>query len=145
MLNYINKIITLFTCLLIFISCSKSPGVGGKATIKGKVIVNNVNVLADSIFYDAQDHDVFIIYGDNNNTYDDDFSTSHDGTFEFKYLNPGNYEIFLYSDFICKANNPSNPHDHPKNQDSLIKINTTIVSKKDVNDLGEIIVINDIN
>ena len=133
MLNYINKIISLFACLLIFISCLKSPGVGGQATIKGTVIVNNVNALGDVVdSYDAQDHDVYIIYGDNDNTYDDDFSTSHDGTFEFKYLNKGDYEVFMYSE--CES--------CPKGQDSLIRINTTIVSKKDVNDLGTIIVIN---
>jgi len=119
--------------LLFLLSCTKSPGTGGQATIKGKVVVNNINALGNvSAEYDAQDHDVYIIYGDNDNTYDDDVSTSHDGTFEFKYLNKGNYEIFTYSDCLnC-----------PNGQDSLIKINTTIESRNETVIIEDITIAN---
>jgi len=123
----------LFT-LLFIISCTKSPGVGGQATIKGKIIVNNYNALGNPTgdSYEAQDHDVYIIYGDNDNTYDDDVSTSHDGTFEFKYLNQGNYEVFTYSECLnC-----------PNGQDSLIKINTTIGSRNETVILEDIVIAN---
>ena len=122
----------LFT-LLFIISCTKSPGVGGQATIKGKIIVNNINALGNvSAEYDAQEHDVYIIYGDNNNTFDDDVKTSHDGTFEFKYLNQGNYEVFTYSECLnC-----------PNGQDSLIKINTTIGSRNETVILEDIVIAN---
>ena len=135
MLN-IKKVYTgsvyLFT-LLFIISCTKSPGVGGQATIKGKIIVNNINALGNvSAEYDAQEHDVYIIYGDNNNTFDDDVKTSHDGTFEFKYLNQGNYEVFTYSECLnC-----------PNGQDSLIKINTTIGSRNETAILEDIVIAN---
>jgi hypothetical protein len=119
---------TLFTS-----SCTKSAGTGGQATIKGKVTVQNINVLGNvSAEYDAQDHDVYIIYGDNDNTFDDDVKTSHDGTFEFKYLNQGNYEIFTYSECL----------DCPNGQDSLIKLNSTISSKSEILELEDIIIAN---
>ena len=124
--------VSLFT-LLFIISCTKSPGIGGQATIKGKIIVNNINALGNvSAEYDAQEHDVYIIYGDNNNTFDDDVKTSHDGTFEFKYLNQGNYEVFTYSECLnC-----------PNGQDSLIKINTTIGSRNETVILEDIVIAN---
>ena len=128
---YISSVY-LFT-LLFIMSCTKSPGVGGQATIKVKIIVNNINALGNvSAEYDAQEHDVYIIYGDNNNTFDDDVKTSHDGTFEFKYLNQGNYEVFTYSECLnC-----------PNGQDSLIKINTTIGSRNETVILEDIVIAN---
>ena len=40
----------LLTCLSVFYnSCSKSEGTGGQAIIKGKVIVENINVLGDTL------------------------------------------------------------------------------------------------
>ena len=123
---------SLLAALFLF-SCAKSPGIGGQATIKGKIIVNNINALGNvSAEYDAQDHDVYIIYGDDDNTYDDDVSTSHDGTFEFKYLNQGNYEIFTYSE--CSS--------CPNGQDSLIKVNTIIDSRDETVILRDIIIAN---
>lgn len=123
---------SLLAALFLF-SCAKSPGTGGQATIKGKIIVNNINALGNiSAEYDAQDHDVYIIYGDDDNTYDDDVSTSHDGTFEFKYLNQGNYEIFTYSE--CSS--------CPNGQDSLIKVNTIIDSRDETVILRDIIIAN---
>ena len=120
------SIITLF-------SCSKSEGVGGSGTIKGRISVENTNVLGTVIdTYDAQEKDVYIIYGDIDNTHDDDVKTSHDGSFEFKYLNTGNYEIYVYSEcWSC-----------PNGQDSLVKVNTSINNRSDVIDLGTITIIN---
>ncbi len=133
MLYYIKKSFLYFALIVLFNSCSKSPGVGGQATIKGKIIVHNINVLGNiTASYDAQEHDVYIIYGDNDNTFDDDVKTSHDGTFEFNYLNQGNYEVFTYSECLnC-----------PNGQDSLIKINTTVGSKGETIQLDTIIIAN---
>ena len=59
--------ITLICLLVLYGSCTKSAGTGGQATIKGKIIIENINVLGDTLAsYDAQDQEVFIIYG---NTY----------------------------------------------------------------------------
>lgn len=123
-------------CLLIlssYFSCTKSAGVGGQATIKGKVIVNNINSQGDTLAsYDAQDHDVFIIYGNNNNTHNDDAETSYDGTFEFNFLNVGDYTLFTYSDCINCSNG----------EDSVVIINTTIENRDEVIELEEIHIAN---
>lgn len=128
------KIKPLLTLLIFTLfSCSKSEGVGGSGTIKGRISVENTNVLGTVIdTYDAQEKDVYIIYGDIDNTHDDDVKTSHDGSFEFKYLNTGNYEIYVYSEcWSC-----------PNGQDSLVKVNTSINNRSDVIDLGTITIIN---
>jgi hypothetical protein len=46
--------------------------------------------------YYAQNERVYLIYGEKS-TYDDNFKTSFDGTFKFKYLREGKYKIFAYS------------------------------------------------
>ena len=128
------KIKPLLTLLIFALfSCSKSEGVGGSGTIKGRISVENTNVLGTVIdTYDAQEKDVYIIYGDIDNTHDDDVKTSHDGSFEFKYLNTGNYEIYVYSEcWSC-----------PNGQDSLVKVNSSINNRSDVIDLGTITIIN---
>ena len=123
-----KHIIYSIFCLLIlssYFSCTKSAGVGGQATIKGKVIVNNINSQGDTLAsYDAQDQEVFIIYGNDNNTHNDDTETSFDGTFEFNFLNVGNYTLFTYSD--CQ--NCSN------GEDSVVIICTTIEYRDEVFD-----------
>jgi hypothetical protein len=125
--------IILLNSFLLLISCTKNPGIGGQASIIGKILVNNINILGDTIAtYDAQEEDVYIIYGNLNNTFDDDTKTSHDGSFEFKFLNPGQYDIFTYSD--CA--------DCPNGQDSVVIINTTINSSNEIKDLGTIQIAN---
>ena len=84
--------------VLIFSSCNKEPGRGGTSSIYGKLKVYDINGLGDTTGeYWAMDEDVYIVYGDNDDTYDDDFSTSFDGSFRFDYLTPGEYTLFAYS------------------------------------------------
>ena len=126
-----NLKFTIALLSLVLFSCSKTEGVGGNGTIKGRVSVANINVLGTvTDTYDAQEEDVYIIYVDN--THDDDVKTSHDGTFEFKYLNTGNYEIYVYSECLTC----------PNGQDSLIKINTSIQNRSDIIDIGTITIAN---
>ncbi|MAP01688.1 MAG: hypothetical protein CMD01_02575 [Flavobacteriales bacterium] len=128
-----NLKFTIALLSLVLFSCSKTEGVGGNGTIKGRVSVANINVLGTvTDTYDAQEEDVYIIYGDLDNTHDDDVKTSHDGTFEFKYLNTGNYEIYVYSECLTC----------PNGQDSLIKINTSIQNRSDIIDIGTITIAN---
>ena len=62
------KYLVLFLSTL-FISCTKSAGTGGRATIKGNIVVDNINIQGNIVdSYDAQDHEVYIIYGQQNNT-----------------------------------------------------------------------------
>lgn len=93
--------IIFFSAVFIFMlaACTKEPGQGGTSSINGKVQVYNINSFGDTIgepFY-GMDEDVFIIYGDNDETYDDKFATSFDGSFRFDYLTPGTYTLFAYS------------------------------------------------
>jgi len=93
-------------CLLIFgpgimlFSCKKSPGEGGSSTIQGKVWVQEWDAsftrrdsLQDRV---GMGEDVFIIYGDDV-SYGDKKECSYDGRFEFKYLRPGSYTLYVYS------------------------------------------------
>ncbi|MBP9198012.1 MAG: hypothetical protein KBF35_10115 [Saprospiraceae bacterium] len=82
-------------------ACTKDAGEGGTSTITGKVTVYNYNDNAFTYLEDtfpSVDEDVFIIYGDESTTFDDDVKTSYDGTYEFKYLQKGKYRIFAYSE-----------------------------------------------
>ena len=47
--------------------------------------------------YDVPDYDVFIIYGEDDDIYDEDTKTNYDGTFEFKNLRKGSYRIYVYT------------------------------------------------
>jgi hypothetical protein len=81
----------------LFNSCSKVEGPGGSSSITGKIHVIKKDIAGNIINqYDAPKTDVFLIYGDTDTFYDDDVETSHDGTFEFNYLQPGNYQVFVY-------------------------------------------------
>lgn len=98
MKSYINLCLTGLL-IINLVSCTKDEGVGGKATIRGKVVVQDYNddftlMLSE---YNAAEEDVYIIYG-NDKTFGDQVETNYDGTFEFRYLLPGDYSIFVYSE-----------------------------------------------
>jgi hypothetical protein len=83
---------------IIAASCSKEPGDGGSSKITGKVYIREYNpnftfLIAE---YWAADMDVYIIYGDGV-TSNDRLRTGPDGDFEFPYLRPGKYRIYVYS------------------------------------------------
>ena len=84
--------------IALFNACSKDAGEGGNSSIFGKVHVKDYNATFTVLTgeYDAQDEDVFIIYGDDI-TYSDHVSTNYDGVYQFKYLRPGKYTLFVYS------------------------------------------------
>ncbi len=92
-------IILLIAGISFFSSCSKEEGEGGRATISGKIITQEYNsdfsITKDK--YYAAEEDVYIVYGDGD-TYSDKTETNYDGSFSFKYLRPGTYSIFVYSD-----------------------------------------------
>jgi hypothetical protein len=66
-------------------------------TIKGVVVERNH--VGNQVFeYAAADQDVYLIYGNENSFYDEDVKTSFDGSFEFRYLQKGEYQIFVYQE-----------------------------------------------
>ncbi len=97
----IKNLLLILSFAFFLLSCEKDEGQGGTSTIRGKVIVHNF----DSGYqepepreiYGAADEKVYIIYGPDGTTYDDDFDTSYDGSYEFKHLQKGTYKVFVYS------------------------------------------------
>lgn len=95
--------------LVALISCQKQEGEGGTSAIYGKIktidvqhfdVPGNERIDTLSQYYHA-DEDVFIIYGENDNLYDDNYKTTFDGSFGFESLRKGTYTIFIYSE--CEA------------------------------------------
>jgi hypothetical protein len=123
------KLIVLSAGLLLLSACKKVEGEGGSSTIKGKIHIENYNGAGVLISeYDGAQEDVYIIYGDGDNTYDDKMEASYDGTFEFKYLEEGTYKIFAYQDCATCGTG----------EEPVIQT-VTIDKKKSTIDLGEII------
>ena len=131
-----KKVVYLFLVLAVFgitPSCKKVEGEGGSSKIVGKVTVNNYNV-GGSILegtYPGADEDVYIIYGEGNTYYNDRIKTSYDGTFEFPYLQPGTYTVYVYEDVLPEPSNADNKQ---------VVLLTTEIGKKETKDVGEIII-----
>ena len=92
-----RKILGYAVILLFATACTKTEGEGGNATIKGKVLALDFD--GDGEFlgeYYMSEKDVYIVYGDDD-FYNDNVQTHHDGSFRFQYLRPGNYQIYTYS------------------------------------------------
>ncbi len=70
------------------------------ATIRGTVVEEIRFVLTNpdtyATEYPAPDEDVWIVYG-NNVSPDERVRTNYDGEFEFQFLRPGEYTIYVYS------------------------------------------------
>ena len=92
------KIISsVFLLTILIYSCRKVEGPGGSVTIKGIVVERNH--VGNAVFeYPAADQDVYLIYGNENSFYDDDIKTSFNGSFEFRYLQKGDYQVFVYEE-----------------------------------------------
>lgn len=92
-----KKFIVLLV-LTLFFSCSKEEGYGGLATITGKVYGKNFN---SSGFLVAQGYrgDVTVYISKSGETaYFDKVDTAYDGSFTFKFLHSGTYDIWAYGD-----------------------------------------------
>lgn len=85
---------------LLLVSCNKDEGVGGSATVQGKVYKvihadDDYDLSADTVV--AAKQDVFIVYGDEGFV-GDDVETGSDGGYQFRYLTAGDYTIYAYSE-----------------------------------------------
>ena len=82
------------------LSCNKGEaGEGGTSSIQGKVYQFDLDGTGTIIIdeYYVTDEDVYIIYGDEDQTYNDKFATSLDGSYRFSNLAKGQYTLFAYS------------------------------------------------
>ena len=84
--------------LLMFSACSKDAGIGGEASIYGKVYARHYNSTFTVLLseYYVPDTYVYLVYGDDIN-YGTRIKTNYNGEFEFNYLYPGDYTIYTYS------------------------------------------------
>lgn len=89
-------VITFFSFVLL--SCKKEAGQGGKASIKGFVWLKEYNGNFNSLELEREGFEeyVYIQYGDDIN-YSDRIRTNYEGKFEFNYLRPGKYKVYVYS------------------------------------------------
>lgn len=128
--RFIPFLLVFTGVLFLFQSCTKVEGPGGSSTIKGKIHVNVYDVAGNLINdYDASDQDVYLIYGKDGTFYDDDLKTSYDGTFEFNYLQKGDYQLFLYEDCNSCASG-----------EAVVLVDVKITDSKTTTDVGTIII-----
>ena len=94
----LKALLLISTLGLIFSSCAKEAGEGGNSSIYGKVIAHNYNAEFTNLrgIYPAPDEEVYLIYG-NDRSYSERVRTNYEGVFEFKYLRPGDYTVYVYS------------------------------------------------
>jgi hypothetical protein len=81
-----------------FSACKHSEGYGGLATIKGKVFGKDFNSNGNLVSQDyIGDVDVYISkHGET--AYFDNVNSSYEGSFEFNFLYPGKYDIWVFGD-----------------------------------------------
>lgn len=93
----IKIIAAILIVSVILFSCTKGPGAGGRASIKGSVFARNYSntyIKTDSGFIGGQN--VYIKYGDEPGI-SDNTDTDPNGEFYFNYLREGKYTIIVYS------------------------------------------------
>ncbi len=91
-------------------ACVQTEGEGGTGTITGKVYAYDYNAeytILRAQYY-APDEDVYIIYGDDS-IFSDRTRTNYDGSYRFKYLRPGTYTVFVYSENLETKLPPNYP------------------------------------
>ena len=137
------RILGLFFFLLVFVSCSKYEGTGGKGSITGKISITQKlyvdGVLTQNVNLSGAKEDVYIVYGDDDLIFDDKTECNYDGTFKFDYLQPGTYTIFAYSEvFHAGPNLTNNDDDYYTNE--VVK-QTVELDKNSSSDLGTITLI----
>lgn len=87
----------ILTLSLFYVSCTKGPGTGGRASIVGHVYAMNYSnsfAKIDSGYLGG--YNVYIKYGDEQGI-SDNTDTDPDGTFKFDFLREGKYSIIVYS------------------------------------------------
>jgi hypothetical protein len=124
-------------------SCKKYEGEGGKSSITGKIkIIQKLYVdgdLTQTESFNGAKEDVYLVYGEDDLIYDDKIEANYDGTFTFKYLQPGTYTVFAYSEIFHKGNDATNNDDDYYTLEPVSQ--TFEVKKKEDVDLGTITLI----
>jgi hypothetical protein len=105
-----NILLLIVALSVITYSCKKGPGQGGTTTITGKVWAEEWSLdfatHIDSLDHWEMDQDVYLVYGDDV-TYSDRTKTSPAGVFEFRYMRAGDYVVYVYSNGLQTAAEPT--------------------------------------
>jgi hypothetical protein len=94
--------IFIFTALSLMlftaVSCEKSEGLGGTGSISGTLTEQFFNDDYSLLIHEqaAVDEEIFIVFGDDQ-ALGGRVRTNHNGQFMFKYLYPGEYEVYYSS------------------------------------------------
>lgn len=125
-------LVALSISMLIFTGCEREEGVGGKATITGKVLKMELREITEDTLalYYMPETRVYITYGDNLGV-DDDVRTHFDGTYKFEYLRKGEYTIYAYSEAY-------------ENRVDYRKINVPVIQKVTISDKKGTVTVPDI-
>lgn len=131
-----KNIVLILGVLLALTSCTKEPGEGGLASVKGRVMKEVRLVLSNPETalqtFPAPDEDVWIIYGENISP-DDRVRTNFEGEFEVRFLRPGDYTLYVYS-----RDTTGQPDTSPNRMPIMTRF--TIDGRRDQVDLGEIVI-----
>ncbi len=135
-----KKIIASSFMLLALVACKKVEGEGGKGAITGKVIINQWSYIDNQANFEGSyvgaGEDIYIIYGTEDEIYDDKIECNFDGTFKIPYLRPGKYTIFGYNKVFHPGDSPTNNDDDYYTLEAVKK--TIDLSKKETVDVGTI-------
>ena len=115
--------------LLLVSACKKVEGRGGQGVIKGAILAQKRNAQGNVISeYPGFKEDVYILYGLDDNFYDDKLETSFDGSFVFDRLEKGDYLVFYYEKCVeCPGGK------------KVIQIPVTLDKSKAMVDLGTLL------
>lgn len=135
-MKIIYKVMFVIAATLLLNSCKKYEGDGGKGSITGKIAIDEklyvMSNYSETISYDGAEEDVYIVYGTSDLIQDDKVSCNYDGTFTFKYLQPGTYTIYAYNKIFHKgANIISNDDDYYTKE--VVKTTVELKKKEDLN------------
>jgi hypothetical protein len=98
-LSFCMKIVVFsFLLVLLPLSCQKDEGLGGTGSISGTITEQFYNDDYSLLIYEkpAVDEEVFIVFGSSEEL-GNRVRTNNLGQFRFKYLYPGNYQVYFIS------------------------------------------------
>lgn len=89
----------LFFVFVLLVSCEKEPGEGGRASITGRIFIENWNGNCTQLLeeYYGIEEVVYIIAGDDP-SYFERIRTGPEGRFWFPYLRTGTYTVYGLSE-----------------------------------------------
>ncbi len=91
-------VVFIFLLVLLPLSCQKDEGLGGTGSISGTITEQFYNDDYSLLIHEkpAVDEEVYIVFGSSEEL-GNRVRTNNLGQFRFKYLYPGNYQVYFIS------------------------------------------------